>query len=345
MRTTFLKKITPYILLLPVSVLLAIFLMGLVNGIEQSFGYAPYAGLTEPTLDYYVAAMSQYQLTDSIVYSIVLSAAYTICAAAGAIALSAALTRLKAGPQTKLFALSVPLSVAHIVVVLMVVIMCGSSGMIARVLFALGLIQDAQTLPSVIGAYTGWGIILVFMFKEIPYITLCTITLMSNIGNSFSEASACLGASPIRTFFTVTLPLCKSPIIRASLVVFAFAFGSYEIPYLLGTTNPKTIAVMAFYEFQNNDIVNRSYAMTLITMMILITLIVAIAYFVLMNRESRGSRRNVGRARGGDALRHDSDAVMFAGSGGGGASRAATSTYAVKHSSADAKMAGGGRHD
>ena len=288
MSNAFLKKATPYILLLPVSILLAIFLIGLVNGILQSFGYAPYAGQDTLTIDYYVDAMSQYQLTDSIIYSIVLAAACTLFAALGAIALSAALTRLKAGPQTKLFALSVPLSVAHIVVVLMVVIMCGSSGMIARVLYAMGLIQDSQSIPSVIGAYTGWGIILVFMFKEIPYITLCTVTLMSNIGNSFSEAAASLGASPLRTFFTVTLPLCKNPIIRASLVVFAFAFGSYEIPSLLGTTNPRTIAVMAFYEFQNNDIVNRSYAMTLITMMIVITLVVAVIYFVLMNREEKG---------------------------------------------------------
>lgn len=289
MRNTLIGKVTPYLLLLPVTILLAIFLIGLFNGILQSFGYAPYAGRDELTLDYYVQAMSQYQLVDSIVYSLVLAAVCTVSATVGAVALSAALTRLKSGRQTKLFALSVPLSVAHIVVVLMVVIMCGSSGMIARALFAMGLIQDSQSIPSVIGAYTGWGIILVFMYKEIPYITLCTVTLMSNIGDSFSEAAASLGASPVRTFFTVTLPLCKSPIIRAALVVFAFAFGSYEIPSLLGTTNPKTIAVMAFYQFQNNDIVNRSYAMTLITIMIVITLIVAAVYFVLMSREEKGA--------------------------------------------------------
>ena len=57
---------------------------------------------------------------------------------------------------------------------------------------------------------------------------------------------------------------------------------------------------MAFYEFQNNDIVNRSYAMTLITMMIVITLIVAIVYFVLMNRES-GRAGGHGERAGGVA--------------------------------------------
>lgn len=287
MNKSFLKKAVPYVLLLPVSLLLAIFLYGLVDGILQSFGYAPYAGRDTFTVDYYVQAMSQYQLTDSILYSLVLAVACTLFAAVGAICLSAALTRLKAGPHIKLFALSIPLSVAHTIVALMIVLICGSSGMFARVLYAFGIIDSANSLPSVIGAFTGWGIILVFMFKEIPYITLCTVTLMSNIGNCYSEAAASLGASPIRTFFTVTLPLCKSPIIRASLVVFAFAFGSYEIPALLGTTNPRTISVLAFYEFQNNDIVNRSYAMTLITMMIVITLLVAVVYFVLMIREEK----------------------------------------------------------
>jgi putative spermidine/putrescine transport system permease protein len=185
--------------------------------------------------------------------------------------------------------LSIPLSVAHIVVVLLVVVMFGSSGIFARVLYAMGVIDSAQSLPSVIGAFSGWGIILVFMFKEIPYITLCTVTLMANIGDRYSEAALSLGASPLRTFFTITLPLCKNPIIRASLVVFAFAFGSYEIPYLLGTSSPRTIAVLAFYEFQNNSIVNRSYAMTLVTIMIVITLVVAIVYFILLNRESKES--------------------------------------------------------
>ncbi len=287
-----LKAASPYLLLIPVTVLLLIFVIGLVSGIAQSFGYAPFMGQTEFTLDYYIEAANEYMLGESVAYSLYLATVSTLPAVVGAIALSAALVKVKAGNNLKMMALNIPLSVAHVVVALLVVIMFGSSGLFARCLYALGIIDSAQSLPSVIGAYSGWGIILVFFFKEVPYITLCTIPLMANIGNRYSEASACLGASPMRTFFKITLPLCKIPIIRCALVVFAFVFGSYEIPYLIGASNPRPIAVLAFYQFQNYDIVNRSYAMTFVTLMIVITLAIAIVYFVLIRRGERGTIAN-----------------------------------------------------
>jgi putative spermidine/putrescine transport system permease protein len=287
MRSRLTKKLTPYLLLLPIALLLLVFLFGLANGIMQSFGYAPFMGMTEPTLDYYLKAFADERIIGSILYSLYLASACTLAATVGAIALSAALTRIGAGNRLKLFAINVPLSIAHIVVVVLIIVMCGSSGMIARALYALGIIDSAQSLPSVIGAPSGWGIVLVFMIKEIPFIALCTITIMANIGKRYSEAAACLGANPLRAFFGITLPLCKTAIMRAALVVFAFAFGSYEIPFLLGPSSPKTIAVLAFFEFQNNDIANRCYAMTLVAITVAITLIIAVIYFVLANHEKK----------------------------------------------------------
>ncbi len=284
------KKITPYLLLLPATVLLLFFLFGLVNGIAQSFGIAPFLGMTEPTLDYFARAFQDERILNAVGYSFYLAIICTLFPVIGAIALSAALTRLQAGNNMKLFAINLPLSVAHIVVVVLVIVMFGSSGMIARVLYALGIIENANSFPSVIGAQSGWGIVLVFMFKEIPYIALCTLAIMMNIGKRYSEAAIVLGASPLRTFFTITLPLCKTAIMRAALVVFAFAFGSYEIPFLLAPSRQSTVALLAFFEFQNNDIANRCYAMTIIAIMIAITLVIAIIYFILMNRERKELR-------------------------------------------------------
>lgn len=162
-----------------------------------------------------------------------------------------------------------------------------SSGMLARVLYALGIIDSANAMPSVIGAQSGWDIVIVFIFKEVPYIALCTLAIMMNIGKKYSEAAIVLGASPLRTFFSITLPLCKTAIMRAALVVFAFAFGSYEIPFLLAPSRQSTVALLAFFEFQANDITNRCYAMTIIAIMIAITLVIVIDYFLLMEREKK----------------------------------------------------------
>ena len=52
------KKYTPYILLIPQILLLLIFVIGLINGITQSFGVIPTFGLREPTLKYYTEVLS-----------------------------------------------------------------------------------------------------------------------------------------------------------------------------------------------------------------------------------------------------------------------------------------------
>jgi putative spermidine/putrescine transport system permease protein len=136
-----------------------------------------------------------------------------------------------------------------------------------------------------LGAANGWGIILVYLWREIPFIAFCTITIMAHIGDSYGEAAASLGASPLRTFFSVTLPLCKSAIFRASMVVFCYVFGSYEVAALLGPNTPRALPVLAYYKFKMVDITNRCNAMALDGIIVAVCLTVAIIYFVVLSRE------------------------------------------------------------
>ena len=137
------------------------------------------------------------------------------------------------------------------------------------------------------GDPNGWGIILVYLWKEVPFVAFCTIAIMANVSDRYGEAALTLGASALRTFFSVTLPLCRGALVKAFLIVFAFSFGSYEVPFLLGPTLPKAIPVLAYMEFQNPDILNRSYAMAINGIMVLICTVLAIAYFVVLQRERR----------------------------------------------------------
>ena len=85
----------------------------------------------------------------------------------------------------------------------------------------------------------------------------------------------------------MTLPLCKGALLKAFLVVFAFAFGAYEVPFLLGPTAPKALPVLAYLEFQNPDIANRCVAMALNGIMAAVTTAAAAAYFAVLRREKR----------------------------------------------------------
>lgn len=285
------RALAPYFLIAPACVLLLIFLYGVLNGVMQGFGIMPFLGMTEPTLDYYAEALTHPELIASIKYSLYLASVSSIVAVIGGVLLSAMLTSARASRLVQLIGVQVPITTAHMLVAIAAVCLFAGSGLLPRLLSAVGLTSLAESFPTVVGSPSGWGIIFVYLWKEIPFVAFCTVTLMANISDKFGEAAASLGASPLRTFFGVTLPLCKGAVIKAFLIVFAFAFGSYEIPFLLGPTLPKALPVLAYIEFQDPDIINRCYAMALNGIMALICTVLAVAYFAVLQRERKGANR------------------------------------------------------
>lgn len=253
----------------------------------QGFGIMPFLNRYDFTLQYYLEAFSRSDLASSIAYSFYLAATSALLATLGGVALSAAFTRARAGRVVHLLGIQIPLMSAHVLIATCVVSLFAGSGLVARLLYQVGVLGDLSEFPTVVGAGSGWGIILVYLWKEIPFIAFSTVVLMSSISDKLSEAAASLGASPTRTFFSVILPLCKSAIAKAFLIVFAFAFGSYEVPFLLGPTLPKALPVLAYIEFQDPDIINRCYAMALNGIAAGICCILAIIYFAITMREER----------------------------------------------------------
>ena len=65
------------------------------------------------------------------------------------------------------------------------------------------------------------------------------LALMAGVSRTLGEAAENLGASPLRSFLTVTLPLSLPAVSQAFLIIFLFAFGGYELPLLLGATVPR----------------------------------------------------------------------------------------------------------
>lgn len=281
------RGIIPYVLITPALILIAIFLFGVIGGVLQGFGVMLFLGNAELTFDNYAKALERTDLLTSVGYSLYLAATSALIALVGGVALAAALTRIKASRFIQLFNIQIPLMTAHILVVLFIVSIFAGTGLFPRILYAIGLIDAATAFPSVVGDPSGWGIILTYAWKEIPFIAFCALPLMMNVSDRLGEASATLGASPLRTFFTVTLPLCKSAIAKAFLVVFAFAFGAYEVPFLLGATVPKALPVLAYIEFQNPDIANRGYAMAINGIIVIICAVLAIVYFLILRKERK----------------------------------------------------------
>ena len=110
---------------------------------------------------------------------------------------------------------------------------------------------------------------------------------MANINGNLGEAAVNLGAGRWKAFCKVTLPLCFQTILSGFLIIFVFALGAYEMPFLLGATIPKALPILAYNQYTHPDLRHRPYAMALNGIIIVISMISAAAYFILMKKNMK----------------------------------------------------------
>jgi len=112
---------------------------------------------------------------------------------------------------------------------------------------------------------------------------------MSSVNKTLGESSENLGASKLKTFFYITLPLSTPAIRKAFLIILTFSFGAYDLPFLLGATLPKALPVQAHIEYIHPDLRHRPYAMAMNGLILIITWTMAgIYYLITKKRKIKG---------------------------------------------------------
>lgn len=124
-----------------------------------------------------------------------------------------------------------------------------NNGLINHLLMKFHLID--QPLPLF---YNAFSLNLVMVYTYLPFMILPLYTQLSKLDGRLLEAAADLGAHPVKTFFTITLPLSKSGIIAGSMLVFIPCVGEYVIPDLVGGPDNLMIGKVLYQAFfdQNN---------------------------------------------------------------------------------------------
>ena len=98
-----------------------------------------------------------------------------------------------------------------------------------RVLFHL------PDVPGPLNVYSIPGMIWVLSTFYYPYAFITISRAMEKMDPSLEEASRVSGASPLKTLFTVTLPMMMPSLIAGALLVFISAASCYGIPSIIGT--------------------------------------------------------------------------------------------------------------
>ena len=89
--------------------------------------------------------------------------------------------------------------------------------------------------PGPMNVYSLPGLIWVLSTFYYPYAFITISRAMEKMDPSLEEASRVSGASPLKTVFTVTLPLMMPSLISGALLVFVSAASCYGIPSIIGS--------------------------------------------------------------------------------------------------------------
>ncbi|MBR0399866.1 MAG: ABC transporter permease subunit [Mogibacterium sp.] len=278
------NRIVPLLLITPFALITALVLAAIINIIVQSLGYMPVFGLYDFTLKYYIEELSRPEVLQSLGVSLHVALFSSVLAAILGTLICAALVRTGRTRGAMLYAVRLPILVPHTVVAVFTVALLAQTGLLARLAFALGLAGDYTEFPMLLYGKGYWGVILAYLWKEAPFIAYFSLALMANVSETLGEAAENLGASPLKSFFHITLPLSLPAIARGFIIVFIFAFGGYELPMLLGATMPKAFPVYTYIEFIKPDFKLRPYAMAMNGITLILSLLMALLYAVLMNR-------------------------------------------------------------
>lgn len=94
-----------------------------------------------------------------------------------------------------------------------------------------------KTLLDLISVRSGFFAMMTGMVYDFfPFMLMPLYTVLVNMDKSYKEASSDLGASPFRSFVTVTLPLSVPGIISGTLMVFMPTLSAFAISQMLGGT-------------------------------------------------------------------------------------------------------------
>ncbi len=277
----------PYLLLVPQILLALLFAVGLITGITQSLGVVPAFGLKEPTVSYYRDILARPDMMESVLYSLKIAfVSAGLSVVLGVFFCGLLVMREKTGSMV-MRVIQLPIVVPHVVAALFIINIFSQNGILARIVYRMGLISDQQQFPLLLHDPHGIGIILAYLWKEIPFIIYFVIALMANINRNLGEAAVNLGAGRWTAFWKITLPLCKNTIISGFLILFVFALGAYELPFLLGATTPKALPILAYQQYIHPDLKNRPYAMALNGIIILISLVSVFFYFMILQKNTK----------------------------------------------------------
>jgi spermidine/putrescine transport system permease protein len=125
-----------------------------------------------------------------------------------------------------------PFLTSYLLRVLAFKVILTDDGLVNTALFDAHLRSDGNQVEWLL--YTQFTVLLVLLYAWVPFVTLPIFVALENMDRRLLEAATDLGASRVRAFMKITLPIAAPGIVAAFLFVFIPTIGEFVTPQLVG---------------------------------------------------------------------------------------------------------------
>ncbi|MGL4687197.1 MAG: ABC transporter permease subunit [Fusobacteriaceae bacterium] len=282
------KTIKRFILIFPLAAMGLVFFYSLCYTLGNSIGYNLPLRENSFTLEFYKNIFFQKDFREFFFYTLRL----TIIASGSSLIFSIFLIFIfYLNIKNKLIKIKIfkqlielPLIVSYLVASYMILSLFSQRGIFSKLFLFLGIIKDYNTFPILTNDRNGIGMILTYMWKSSAFIMAMSIPQVIKINKKWSDLIKVFNLSHWNFYREVILPLIFPTLLTSFIIVFSFIFTSFETPYVLGITYPKTLAVYSYELSVQGGLDKRGELMALNMIITLITLLLGSVAYILANR-------------------------------------------------------------
>jgi putative spermidine/putrescine transport system permease protein len=274
-----------WIALAPFSLFVAVFLLWPTFSVFRS-AIQPVDGSSKPAM---LEAISG-QYLGAILYSVRLSA---ITAGLGAVvgtlvAVSVVSLNQMRGLRNLLVGYSaVAANLGGIPLAFAFVASLGMQGLYTKLLNTIGI--NLSDIGFKISDFS--GIVIVYLYFQIPLMTLVMLPAVDGLKVSHKEAAASIGATPRKYWQSVGVPLLSPSLLGGFLLLFANAFSAYATAFALSSGSSKLVSVQIRFYLQGNTITGKSNLGYALAAWMIIVMVLAMSGYLGLRRRSEKWRR------------------------------------------------------
>jgi len=177
----------------------------------------------------YLSVLTNRRYLDSLLATVALSAAVTLCTLLWSVMVGLFLVRHAfPGRRVLVALLTFPLAFPGVVVGFMVIMLAGRQGLI-------GALTLALTGDKWVFAYSMAGLFAGYLYFSIPRVIVTVMAAAGKLDPALEEAARSLGANPWQIMRDIVLPALAPALTAAAAVCFATSMGAFGTAFTLAT--------------------------------------------------------------------------------------------------------------